>query len=122
MTRAVTRAPFSDELGHKGWAEKISHAQPHVVRHLKLEISGWPKWSRPLRVAFLSDFHTGSHSDDVTRLNLIINEAASFRPDVGKRRYAGAKDLSTNGDNISTSLRDKWNWDERSAGSLGCPT
>jgi predicted MPP superfamily phosphohydrolase len=82
LTRAITCPPFRDEFGHKGWFEKISRAQQHVVRHLHLEIAGWPQWSRPLRVAFLSDFHTGSHSDDVTRLNLIINEAASFTPDL----------------------------------------
>jgi hypothetical protein len=82
LTRAATRPPFSDEFGHKGWFEKISRAQRHAVRHLNLEVSGWPQWSRPLRVAFLSDFHTGSHSDDIVRLNLIIDDAASFKPDV----------------------------------------
>ncbi len=68
LTRAITRPPFRDRLGHKGWLTKISHAQQHVVRHLQLEIARWPQWSRPLRIAFLSDFHTGSHSDDVARL------------------------------------------------------
>ncbi len=82
LTRAVTRPPFHDELGRKGWFDKISRAQPHVVRQLHLEIAGWPQWSRPLRVAFLSDFHTGSHAGDVARLNLIIDEAASYAPDL----------------------------------------
>lgn len=35
-----------------------------------------------MRIAFLSDFHTGSHSDDVARLNAIVAEASSFDPDV----------------------------------------
>jgi len=82
LTRAVTRPPFYDESGHKGWFGKISRAQQHVVRHLRLEIAGWPQLARPLRVVFLSDFHTGSHSDDVARLNSIIAEAASATPDL----------------------------------------
>ncbi len=36
---------------------------------LQLRIVGWPQWSRPMRVAFLWDFHTGSHSGDIARLN-----------------------------------------------------
>jgi uncharacterized protein len=82
LTRAITRPPFSDELGNKGWLRKISRAQQHVVRHLDLKIAGWPQWSRPLRIAFLSDFHTGSHSNDISRLNMIIDEAASAAPDL----------------------------------------
>jgi predicted MPP superfamily phosphohydrolase len=35
-----------------------------------------------MRIAFLSDFHTGSHSGDVARLSAIIAEAMSFAPDV----------------------------------------
>lgn len=80
--RAITRRPFLDDLGHKGWLTRISRAQPHIVRHLSLNIAGWPKWSRPMRIAFLSDFHTGSHSDDVGRLKAIVAEASSFVPDV----------------------------------------
>jgi uncharacterized protein len=82
LTRAFLRPPFDDESGGKGWFGKLSRAQRHVVRHLRLEIAGWPDWLRPLRVAFLADFHTGSHSDDVARLNSIIAEAASVTPDV----------------------------------------
>jgi predicted MPP superfamily phosphohydrolase len=82
LTRAITRPPFRDRLGHKGWLTEISRAQQHIVRHLHLESARWPQWSRPLRIAFLSDFHTGSHSDDVARLNLIIDEAASVTPDL----------------------------------------
>jgi uncharacterized protein len=80
LTRA--RPPFHDEFGDKGWLNSISRAQRHVVCHLDLQITGWPQWDRALRVAFLSDFHTGSHSDDVTRLNLIIDEALTLMPDL----------------------------------------
>lgn len=82
LTRAIARPPFRDESGRKGWLRKISRAPPHVVRRPYLEIAGWPRWARPLRIAFLSDFHTGSHSDDVSRLSIIIEEAASFSPDL----------------------------------------
>jgi predicted MPP superfamily phosphohydrolase len=82
LIRAITRPPFRDELGHKGWLKQISRAPRHVVRHLHLEIAGWPRWSRPLRMVFLSDFHIGSHSDDVVRLNAILDEAATVTPDV----------------------------------------
>jgi uncharacterized protein len=82
LTRAVTRPPFRDEHGHKGWVRRISRAQRHVVRHVHLQIAGWPRWSRALRIAFLSDFHTGSHADDVARLKTIVAEAASFTPDL----------------------------------------
>ena len=35
-----------------------------------------------MRVAFLADFHTGSHTDDVARLERIIAEAATYKPDL----------------------------------------
>jgi predicted MPP superfamily phosphohydrolase len=82
LLRALTRPPFRDDLGSKGWFNRISRAGPHIVHHLRLKIAGWPKWSRPMRIAFLSDFHTGSHSGDVARLDAIIAEASSFAPDI----------------------------------------
>jgi uncharacterized protein len=82
LTRAFARPPFHDEIGRKGWLAEISRAQRHVIRRLNLEIAGWPQWRRPLRVAFLSDLHTGSHSDDVARLNVIVDEVAALAPDL----------------------------------------
>jgi uncharacterized protein len=82
LSRALARPPFRDELGRKGWLAEISRAQRHVIRRLRLEIAGWPQWRRPLRVAFLSDLHTGSHSDDVVRLNAIVDDAAALAPDL----------------------------------------
>jgi len=82
LNRALTRPPFIDETGSKGWLEKLSRAQQHAVRHLRLQIADWPQWPRPLRIAFLSDFHTGSHSNDVARLSSIIAEAESLVPDL----------------------------------------
>jgi len=82
LTRLITRPPFRDEFGHKGWMGRFSWAQPHAIRHIRLELAEWPRWSRPLRVAFLSDFHTGSHTKDVERLHLIVDELARYLPDL----------------------------------------
>src|SRR5258708_11829769 len=82
LPRAFARPPFHDEIGRKGWLAEISRAQRHVIRRLNLEIAGWPQWRRPLRLAFLSDLHTGSHSDDVARLKVIVDEVAALAPDL----------------------------------------
>ena len=82
LIRAITRPPFRDQLGRKGRFERIARAGPHLIRRLRLVIDGWPRWSHPLRVLFLSDFHTGSHSDDVARLEGIVAEARAFNPDL----------------------------------------
>jgi predicted MPP superfamily phosphohydrolase len=78
----VRRRPFTDEIGVKGWAEHLSHALAHSVRHLQIAIPGWPSSRRALRIAFLSDLHAGSHSGDVARLTAIMHEAATYRPDL----------------------------------------
>ena len=82
LIRTLARPPFRDELGRKRWFERFARAQPHLVRSFRLEIDGWPRWSRPMRVVFLSDFHTGSHSEDVARLQGIVTEARTFGPDL----------------------------------------
>ena len=82
LLRALVRPPHTDTTGRKGWFEPFAHAQPHVVRRLELAIAGWPKAVRPLRIAFLSDFHAGSHTGDLARLGAIVSEAAAFRPDL----------------------------------------
>jgi predicted MPP superfamily phosphohydrolase len=82
LLRAITRPPYRDEHGRKGRFERFARAQPHVVQRLSLAIAGWPKTARPLRIAFLSDFHAGSHTGDVARLGAIVHEAAAFKPDI----------------------------------------
>jgi len=77
LTRALTRPPYHDEQGRKGVFARLTRAQPHRVRRLDL---AWPL--APLRVAFLSDFHVGSHADDVARLARIVAEAAAYKPDL----------------------------------------
>jgi predicted MPP superfamily phosphohydrolase len=76
------RRPFDDELGRKGAFERFSRAPPHIVDRLTLSLPGWPRFSRPLRIVFLSDFHAGSHAGDVARLAAILAEAATAAPDL----------------------------------------
>ena len=82
LLRAITRPPYRDEQGRKGWFERLAVAQPHVVQRPSLTIPGWPKTTSALRIAFLSDFHAGSHTGDVARLAAIVSEAAAFKPDL----------------------------------------
>jgi predicted MPP superfamily phosphohydrolase len=82
LLRAITRPPFRDHHGRKGWLEPFSRAKPHALRRFALTLPGWPHWPRPLRVAFLSDFHTGSHAGDVARYAGIVEEARALAPDL----------------------------------------
>jgi predicted MPP superfamily phosphohydrolase len=82
LFRALTRPPFRDAEGRKGWLSPFAHAQPHAVRQIALALPNWPVWKRPLRIAFLSDFHVGSHTGDVIRLARIVEEAREYRPDL----------------------------------------
>lgn len=82
LLRAMLRPPYRDEEGRKGWFERISRAQPHLARRFDLAIGGWPGAARPLRIAFLSDLHAGSHAGDVARLAAIVAEAQAFKPDL----------------------------------------
>lgn len=82
LTLWLVKPPYRDEQGRKGWVAPFAHAQPHAVRQLRFDIPGWPKFSRPLRIAFLSDFHTGSHTGDIARLGCIVAEAAAHTPDL----------------------------------------
>jgi predicted MPP superfamily phosphohydrolase len=82
LTAALLRKPYRDELGRKGWLERWSRAPPHLVQRLGLTIAGWPRFERPLRIAFLSDFHAGSHAGDIARFASIADEAAALAPDL----------------------------------------
>jgi predicted MPP superfamily phosphohydrolase len=82
LTRAITHPPYHDESGRKALLGKLARAQPHATRNIRLEVAQWPQWSRPLRVAFLSDFHTGSHTNDVERLRAIIDDVQAYAPDL----------------------------------------
>ena len=82
MLGKLLRRPYGDAQGRKGWFTPFAHAQPHVVRHYALTLPGWPRFERPLRIAFLSDFHVGTHTGDMARYAAIAKEVASFLPDL----------------------------------------
>jgi hypothetical protein len=79
---AIVRRPYGDAEGSKGLIGRFAHAQPHVVRRYNLTLPGWPRFSRQMRIAFLSDFHVGAHTGDVGRLAIIGKEAAAHAPDL----------------------------------------
>jgi len=79
---SLVSRPYDDVTGRKGLLGRFAHAQPHVVRLYALTLPGWPRFSRPLRIAFLSDFHVGSHTGDVARLETIVKDAAAHSPDL----------------------------------------
>ena len=83
LFRALTRPPYRDPEGRKGLLAPFAHPLPHRVRHLQMELPGWPRWPRALRIAYLSDFHAGSHTNDVARFGRIVEEGASYSPDLG---------------------------------------
>ncbi|TMJ02611.1 MAG: metallophosphoesterase [Alphaproteobacteria bacterium] len=80
LLRTLVRPPYRDEAGAKGRFTRFARAQPHAIRRVAITIAGWP--AQPLRIAFLSDFHSGSHSDDLARLAAIVSEAAALTPDL----------------------------------------
>jgi predicted MPP superfamily phosphohydrolase len=82
LLRRLAGVPFTDERGHKGWFDRFSLAQPYLVRSLVLTMPGWPRWTRAFRVLFLSDFHFGSHSQDVERFERIVDDAGRLSADL----------------------------------------
>ena len=81
-SRRFVRTPFTDPEGRKGIFEHVTRAPAHRVTHVEMRVPGWPATPRPLRVAFLSDFHTGSHAHDVQRFADIVVETNRLRPDL----------------------------------------
>ena len=82
LVQAVVRRPYRDVQGDKGWLGPFARAKPHRVVRTDIALAGWPALTRPLRIAFLTDFHIGSHTDDVARTAAILTEAASHSPDL----------------------------------------
>ena len=82
LVQAVIRRPYRDALGDKGWFSPLARAQRHLVVRIDIALAGWPVFKRPLRIAFLSDFHVGSHTDDIARMSAILAEAATYTPDL----------------------------------------
>ena len=82
LVQAVIRRPYRDAQGDKGWFSPFARAQRHLVVRIDIALAGWPVFKRPLRIAFLSDFHVGSHTDDIARMSAILAEAATYTPDL----------------------------------------
>jgi uncharacterized protein len=82
LAGAVLRRPYQNAAGRKGLLGLLARAQHHVVQHHALTLRGWPRFSRPLRIAFLSDLHLGSHHGDVARFTALADEVAALAPDL----------------------------------------
>ena len=82
IQRRVISKQFSDPSGRKGAWAWLSRAPAHVVRNVHIRLCGVARLNRPLRVLFLADLHTGSHTDDVARLRDIIKFGAGLEPDL----------------------------------------
>jgi predicted MPP superfamily phosphohydrolase len=78
LTLALVKVPFTDEHGCKGVFAPFTRPQAHKRTRIGVTLEGWPK----LRIAFLSDFHTGSHHGDVARLERIVDETLAEKPDL----------------------------------------
>ena len=81
-TRRFVQTPFADPQGLKGLFGPLTRAPMHRLVQVSMRVPGWPEMARPLRVAFLSDFHTGSHTGDVQRFADIVVEVNRLRPDL----------------------------------------
>jgi uncharacterized protein len=82
IERRIVARPFSDTQGEKGLWAWLAHSLQHQVTYHKIAIAGWPKVGRDLRIAFLSDLHTGSHTGDLERLDQILDDTARLLPDL----------------------------------------
>ncbi len=77
--RFLARPPFVDIEGRKGAFERFARYQPHAVTSIRYEMPSLPA---SVRGVFLSDFHVGSHSGDVARLEAIAEEVARLDPEI----------------------------------------
>src|SRR5215213_2381755 len=82
LERRVVAQPFSDSRGDKWLWTWLARAPAHRVSRVRIELPSWPRFSRPMRVLFLSDLHVGSHTGDVQRLTRIMTAAAELQPDL----------------------------------------
>jgi predicted MPP superfamily phosphohydrolase len=53
-----------------------------IERHLSLGLPNWPKDASPLRIALLSDIHFGNRAMGIERLNSIVEQVNTARPDL----------------------------------------
>ena len=82
MRRLRPSAPFVDHEGHKGLWERLSKAQKHDVLEFDISLGNLMGTSRSLGIAVLSDVHMGSHTDDLNRLQTIVDEINAWECDL----------------------------------------
>src|SRR5919206_258388 len=140
-TRRFVQTPFADPQGLKGLFGPLTRAPMHRLVQVSMRVPGWPEMARPLRVAFLSDFHTGSHTGDVQRFADIVVEVNRLRPDlvclggdyVNCMAFGGGRvppettaeilaDLWAHREQWSPALCHEWPWHEWSADPYRDPT
>jgi predicted MPP superfamily phosphohydrolase len=66
------RAPFTEAAGKKGWVTPFAHAQRTVEVHQRISLHRFPRNEKPLKIAVLSDFHFGSHTNDIARYQSLV--------------------------------------------------
>src|SRR4051812_38721734 len=82
LERRAAPAPFTDPTGRKTGVARFARAPKHRVRRVHVRFPGWGGPHAPFRILFMSDIHLGSHPDDIRRLELIVEQAASLNPHV----------------------------------------
>lgn len=75
------KPPYTNLTGDKGRFARIAVAQPLDWTHHRLHPPGWER-TGPITIAWLSDFHTGSHTDDLARLKGIVDTVNARAPDL----------------------------------------
>src|SRR5215218_1975121 len=82
LEKRAAPAPFTDPTGRKTGVARFARAPKHRVRRVRVFFPGWEAPQPPFRILFMSDIHLGSYPDDVRRLELLVEEAASLNPHV----------------------------------------
>ena len=82
LARRSVPVPFEPGDEDKGRWQRLTRAQPHIIRRYQIERDDWPSGHPPLRVALLSDAHIGSHADDIERHLRICAEVNRLEPDL----------------------------------------
>jgi predicted MPP superfamily phosphohydrolase len=82
LERRIVAKPFADLHGEKGAWVWISRPPRYRIIPHQVAVTGWPETTRPLRLVFLSDLHTGSYAHDVVRLEQIVEDVVKQQPDL----------------------------------------
>lgn len=81
LNRKLTNPPFTDEVGAKGWLHYFARARQTRLTKYKITLADWPS-SLSLSIAFITDLHVGSHSNDLARLQTLTKQVNLLKPDL----------------------------------------